>query len=408
MPSMKLTKSSVEACEYRARGQSLIYDAVLSGFGLRVGQKAKTYFAEKRVNGRTTRVTIGQHGHLTCEQARREAQRQLGLMAGGVNPNEEKRAANACSITLGEAFDAYLKARKLRPHTAYDYQRIAIVAFADWSARSLTWITKERILQRHRDLVSCNGPAYADQAMRVLRAVYNLQMAMNEGPGDAGSLLPGNPVKILSRSHSWHKLERRQTVIKPTEIKRWFRAVLDLCPEHASGTDRTIQDYLLLLLFTGLRRSEGAGLLWENVDWKARTLTVMETKNGTSHTLPIPNYLFGILQRRRLGVSGMYVFPGNGATGRLVEPRSQVARVEAASGVKFCLHDLRRTFISMADSLDISRFAIQRLVNHKGAGDVTAGYIVSDVERLRAAMQQVETAFLAKVDAAEPSEQVAS
>jgi hypothetical protein len=53
------------------------------------------------------------------------------------------------------------------------------------------------------------------------------------------------------------------------------------------------------------------------------------------------------------------------------------------------LHDLRRTFITVADRLDMSAFAIKRLVNHKTSSDVTDGYIVIDAERLRGPMQRV-------------------
>ena len=53
------------------------------------------------------------------------------------------------------------------------------------------------------------------------------------------------------------------------------------------------------------------------------------------------------------------------------------------SGVSFSAHDLRRTFITIAESLDISVYALKRLLNHKMTNDVTAGYIITDVERLR-------------------------
>jgi hypothetical protein len=60
-----------------------------------------------------------------------------------------------------------------------------------------------------------------------------------------------------------------------------------------------------------------------------------------------------------------------------------------ASGVDFRLHDLRRTFVTVADSLEMSPYAIKRLVNHKTSSDVTAGYIGNDVERLRGPVQRV-------------------
>ena len=74
---------------------------------------------------------------------------------------------------------------------------------------------------------------------------------------------------------------------------------------------------------------------------------------------------------------------------------SSVLKVVELSGVSFTLHDLRRTFATIADSLDLSAYALKRLLNHKMGNDVTAGYIMRDVERLRKPMQQI-TNFLIK------------
>jgi hypothetical protein len=58
------------------------------------------------------------------------------------------------------------------------------------------------------------------------------------------------------------------------------------------------------------------------------------------------------------------------------------------------LHDLRRTFITIAEGLDIPAYALKRLLNHKMTQDVTAGYIVMDVERLRKPMQLISEHIL--------------
>lgn len=55
----------------------------------------------------------------------------------------------------------------------------------------------------------------------------------------------------------------------------------------------------------------------------------------------------------------------------------------------FIRHDLRRTFITIAESLDISSYSVKALVGYSTGRDVTAGYIVVDVERLRPAMQRI-------------------
>lgn len=77
-----------------------------------------------------------------------------------------------------------------------------------------------------------------------------------------------------------------------------------------------------------------------------------------------------------------------------MEQRKKMTRDTKESGVAFTMHDLRRTFITVAESLDISAYAVKRLVNHKMNNDVTAGYIVNDVERLRKPMQTITDYFL--------------
>jgi Arm DNA-binding domain len=71
----KLTKTVVDHIPLTTSGQALYWDSDLPGFGLRVGMKTKTYFAERGVNGRTVRFTIGKHGVFTAEQAAAEPMR---------------------------------------------------------------------------------------------------------------------------------------------------------------------------------------------------------------------------------------------------------------------------------------------------------------------------------------------
>lgn len=158
-------------------------------------------------------------------------------------------------------------------------------------------------------------------------------------------------------------------------------------------------DYVLLLLFTGLRRQEGAQLAWENIDFKSRNLTIEDTKNREPHTLPLPDYVFDLLKRRRENrdPENPYVFPGSGGKYQyIIEPKAQIQKVIKSSGIQFTLHDLRRTFASIAEGLDIPYYALKRLVNHKMGNDVTAGYIVSDPERLRKPMQLITDKILSE------------
>ena len=71
-----------------------------------------------------------------------------------------------------------------------------------------------------------------------------------------------------------------------------------------------------------------------------------------------------------------------------------VLKVLRDKGLKYTLHDLRRTFITTAESLDISTYAVKRLANHKQTDVTGKHYIVHDIERLRDPMERIGVAIL--------------
>ncbi|MFC1325544.1 MAG: DUF4102 domain-containing protein, partial [gamma proteobacterium symbiont of Ctena orbiculata] len=100
--SVKLTKTVVDKAPIPSdKKQVFIRDSVLPGFGLRITDKGtKSFIVEKRVGGRVRRQTLGRFGPLTVEQARREAQKQLGKIAMGIDPIAEKKTRKAKAKTL--------------------------------------------------------------------------------------------------------------------------------------------------------------------------------------------------------------------------------------------------------------------------------------------------------------------
>jgi hypothetical protein len=91
-----------------------------------------------------------------------------------VDLRAERNAERQAKVTLDDAYKAYIRDRSsLAKKTLYDYGRYHEVAFKDWHGRPLAEISKDMIDARHRRLGSDRGPAYADGAMRFLRAVIN-------------------------------------------------------------------------------------------------------------------------------------------------------------------------------------------------------------------------------------------
>lgn len=444
--SVRLTKTVVDKIAPPARGQTFIRDVDLKGFALRItASGVRSFIVEKRVHGRVRRITLGRYGELTVEQARKQAQKTLGHIAIGIDPAAEKHRQRVQGVTLNEAYQLFLQSRKsLKPKTRYEYARLWQVAFSDWHKKPLLHITRTMIAKRHQYLGEEHGEAYANGAMRFLRSLINFARATYED-GTGHALITDNPVQILSQTRAWYRTARRQTVIKVPQLPTWFSAVYQIAsvdylidgpsrgiypishhPLSDKSQQRTerdfhlilplslkrsdplsdksyqarkavsggrigqdVSDYLLLLMFTGLRKQEGLTLQWQHVDLASRTLYLPDPKNHEPLTLPLSDFICQMLARRQRTAVNGYVFAGKCGKSHLIEPKNYVQQVIAISGVQFTLHDLRRTFITIAESLDIPPYTIKRLVNHKIHGDVTAGYIVSDLERLRGPMQKI-------------------
>jgi integrase len=393
---MNITKSFVDKVLTPSRiregrtEQKRYYDNKLKGFGLRVTSGGtKAFFVEKLVNGDLKRITIGHYPEVTTEQARKEAQILLGKMVTGIDPVAEKKAQRTKGVTLQQAFDEYLKARKgLKPTTILDYQRVLKQVLPDWMSKRLTRITKEMIAKRHAQYGDSNSQARANLAMRLLRAIFNF--AINHYQTDDGvDTIMNNPVKFLSHARSWYRIERRQTIIKSHQLADWYAGLKLLSECYSIEQAEMWQDYFLLVLFTGMRRTEAASLRWEGVDLTGKTFTLRDTKNRDSHTLPMSNFIADLFLRRRQATRKQFVFPAESESKHVTEPRKAMLNLVKLSGVEFTVHDLRRTFITTAESLDISAYALKRLLNHKMNNDVTSGYLVMDVERLRRPMQQI-------------------
>jgi integrase len=195
--------------------------------------------------------------------------------------------------------------------------------------------------------------------------------------------LPMNPVRRLKRH--WFPDRKRERLVRAEEMPRFHQGVLAL-------QNPVARDYLLVLLFTGLRRREAVSMQWEHVDFAHRIirLPAANTKAGRKLDLPMTDVVHDQLKSRRaFGYDGPFVFPADSKSGHIEEPKFPLEHIAASTGIRVSAHDLRRTYVTTAESTDISPMALSALVNHSLGRDVTSGYVVMTAERLRGPAQRI-------------------
>jgi integrase len=380
MPTLKITKSEVDGLTPPPKGQKLYMDEALKGFGVLVGAKSKTYVAQRDIGGRTVRVTLGRHGVITTSQAKAEASDAIALMRKGINPNEQKRAAQGRSITLQEAADLYLAGNKPRADKTIKGFRDAMrLHMGDWLSTPLAEITRKMVYDRHRRIGKKSGTYAANATMRAFRAAYNRAMKQHAD-------LPANPTINVD----WFEEHRRDASIAAEQLADWYKDV------HALP-NAVRRDYYLFVLFSGLRRQSASEMRWEHVDLDTGTLLIPNPKGGAKRAfiLPLSDFLSEVLQRRQsendiLVADSPWVFPSDkSAAGHISEPKLKPEQ-KTKMTVPFSIHGLRHTWMTAANAAGLSPYDIKMLANHGlPKGDVTAGYIGAHIEALRASQQTV-------------------
>jgi integrase len=412
---VKLTERTAAAAQpaiVKGEPRAKFYlDTQQRGFGLAVSAKGvKSYFVLRRVAGKPVRYVFGKFGELTVAQRRSEAEQLLAQMSSGLNPQERRREAREAAkreevrgVTLSQALTLYegtLRAKGRAPRTIEDYRYLLEKYLGAWMDRPLAEITRADTRQRHAEIAreiaagrhskrkrrGGSGTLTANQALRAFRAVYN--RALREHPE-----LPVNPVVNVD----WNKENRRTSVIAAADLKDWYERVEAL-------ENEVRRDYLRFALFSGLRKENAAEPRWEHVDWERRVLRIPEPKSGKPFDLPLSTYLLALLKARKkanavLAPESPWIFPAARGEGHIVEVRLHggADRAKAPADEKrYKTHDLRRTFITVAESLGISRESRQLLVNHSTPrSDVHGGYVVPELEQLRGHMQAISDRLVA-------------
>lgn len=384
----KLTKRVVDAAEFREKDY-VIWDDDLPGFGLRVFASGKcSYVIQYRSAGRSRRYTIGLHGVWTPELARKEAKIQLGRVAQGDNPAEERQLDHK-AITVKELCDLYLN----------DLKAGLILGKGGRPKKPTTIVTDTGRIHRHiipligtrrvRDLVKADVNKVLKDIMagktRVSVKTKKLRgkAIVRGGAGTAtrtvgllGGILTYAVEAGIIEINPAHGIRKPKDNVRNRRLtEAEYRTLGEILRNAAKDEKyRTTVDIIRQIALTGCRRTEMITLRWTEADTDASCLRLIDSKEGAS-TRPIGLPVVEYLEDLRADAVGTYVFPGqrdDNAFGSF--PNHWEKIFQDTSLADITPHVLRHSFASIANDLGFTEVTIAALVGHS-KGSVTSKYI---------------------------------
>lgn len=396
MANLKLTKEIVESLTPGER-DAYAWDTALPRFGLRVtpagGRIYLVQYRPKPAPGqplRTRRIVIGRHGQpWTVDRARGEAKLILAQVDLGRDPFADREDEREARRLSEEARKAEALANELRTQDTFEkvaerYIELVLNAkrSGEESARLLRFDPVRAWKDRHigdirrvdvadlMDRIKKRSPAVARATFAALRGLF--------GWCEARDLIPASPCDRVSAPA---RPEARDRVLADDEL----RAIWKAC----EGLGHPFGPIVRLLMLTGQRRAEVAGMAWAELDLEVKVWRIPRerTKNGKAHEIDLSPQAVTLIEKvpdvgpllfparkapkRKDGAAdrpGALSVQGFSATKRsldsLIEDVLREADPKAEALSPWRLHDLRRTAATGMAGMGFPPHVVERVLNH--------------------------------------------
>jgi integrase len=288
---MKLTERKIEMLAVeQGRKDRLVFDETQRGLAVRItASGGRTYLAQYTLHGHKWRVPLGACSAVSLAKAREAAAAMMGDVAKGRNPAADRKAAAAAErakrvrarLTLRVLIEDWNRLHLAKQRPSYEAEAVRALhrAFAGWlddAAEDLDRASVVRALDalsRRRERAERGKPkgsAIAGRTAAYGRAAFG--WALKRG------MVTANPFSHLPVSKS---ISKRERVLTDDEVGDIWRAAEKMAAPYGS--------IVRLLVLTGQRRGEVAGLKWNELtdDLANWTLSGERTKNGVTHIVPL-------------------------------------------------------------------------------------------------------------------------
>ncbi len=371
----KLTERTVKA----ASKTGIIWDTELTGFGLRVGATAKTFFYNYRIHGRERRIKIDTYPKASAESARDDAETYALKVRKGIDPLAEKQAADGAS-TVADVWADYEqehlpdKRESSRRGDRDNWERYIKPELGRFKAET---VTRSQVRKLHASIKQ-HAPYQANRVLALVSKLFNhAKIEMDLSIDNPAKGVKKAPEKARKRYLSAEELQRLARVLE--EYPHLARHRLPKSEwKHKDG--KLVKSKLVrlkrpdperlqsanivrLIMLTGCRKGEALAAKWDQFDLAAGKWTkpAATTKQDQDHEAPLNSAAVELL--KGIEQEGEYLFPGE--HGHQKDIKSAWETIRERAGIEDVrVHDLRHTYASVLVSAGQSLPVIGALLGH--------------------------------------------
>jgi integrase len=334
------------------------------------GHKSFAYRYRSPLTGRPAKLTLGAYpGEITLEAARTVAQDARRAVAARRDPGAEKKAkryelGNEAS-KIDHLLDDFVKRhvrKKNKTSTGDEVERLIERRIKPaWKGRSVQTITKRDVTALLQHLVTSGAPVSANRVLAIVRKFFRWVISEHE-------ILQTSPAAGVVAPTAE---ESRNRVLTDDEVRALWSST--------EGNDPFVV-MVRLLLVTGQRRGEVAGMRWDELvldgDEPTWTIPAVRAKNKREHTVPLAPVSVALIRSLKRIDGSDYVLTttsetpisgfskGKSALDKAMLEGLRTLAPDLEKVADWRLHDLRRTFASGMAQIGQPIHVVERLLNH--------------------------------------------
>ena len=406
---MNLTKPKIEKLPFTDPSTPAFYwDDVISGFGVKVGARSKTYIFQGRVGRKSIRIKIANVNDMRLDEAKEKAKKYAVQCNEGINPLHEKAKKISAAdqhdlvikkqnIRFREAWEVYLAENKpnWRERSYKDHIDMARggrdpINNKEYKPQPIFELLDLKLSELTRDVFIDWILKNADRNTSLLKSFRLTRAFLNWCEDDERycEIIPKDSYNSKRVKKLLPKPQAKKDCLLKEQLEPWFKEMSKIKNEKVSFLFN-------FSLITGARKNEILALKWTDIDFKWKTIKLNDKVEDTGRIIPLTEYIETNLKKLRKSSDSIFVFSSDTSeSGQIVNPYKDFYKARDNLQIDITIHGLRRSFETLSGWINLPKGITHQISGHKADSITERHYTVRPMDMLRMHMQSYENWIL--------------